>query len=188
MKIQDSGMPAENMWANFFEPQLILKKMGLNSNMNDIVDLGSGYGTFSIPAAKIIKGKVHAFDIDYGMISKTKEKIKEMGIANINIYLRDFIKKGTSLLPNTIDYVMLFNILHHNNPYQILNEVYKILKKDAIASIIHWRSDIETPRGPALDIRPNQQICKKWALESGFKIQKEMFLEPYHFGIIIKKI
>jgi len=83
---------------------------------------------------------------------------------------------------------MLFNILHHDNPHQILNEVSRILKSNAKAGIIHWRSDIITPRGPQLNIRPKPEQCKQWATETGFAIDKELILEPYHFGIIITKI
>ena len=39
---------------------------------------------------------------------------------------------------------------------------FRILKDDGIISIIHWRSDIQTPRGPSLDIRPKPQDCEKW--------------------------
>lgn len=181
-------MPEEPVWSKFFDPDLILQQMEVTSDLHTIVDLGCGFGTFSIPASQIVKNKVHAFDIDKEMIRQLQSKIDQLSIKNIELHLKDFIAEGTGLPDCSIDYVMLFNILHHDIPHQILGEVYRILKKGAKAGIVHWRRDIQTPRGPELDIRPTPEQCKKWAIETDFAIQKELILEPYHFGIIIYKL
>ncbi|HEY3371460.1 MAG TPA: class I SAM-dependent methyltransferase [Prolixibacteraceae bacterium] len=188
MKVRDSGMPEEAIWAKFFDPELILQQMGLTPDLQSVVDLGCGFGTFSIPAACRVKGTLHAFDMDQEMIEQLQSKIEQLEIKNVEIHLTDFINGGSGLPDHSIDYVMLFNILHHDQPHQILNEVHRILKTGGRAGIIHWRSDIPTPRGPQLDIRPRPEQCKQWALESGFAISKDLMLEPYHFGIIITKL
>jgi ubiquinone/menaquinone biosynthesis C-methylase UbiE len=188
MKVRDSGMPEEEIWSNFFNPEWILQQMEVTPDLNSVVDLGCGFGTFSIPASQIIKGKVHAFDIDEGMIMHLRNKIGFADISNIELHLKDFIEEGTGLPDSLTDYVMLFNILHHDKPQQILSEVNRILKSGAKAGIVHWRSDIETPRGPGLDIRPTPEQCKKWAVGSGFSIRKEFVLEPFHYGLIIGKL
>ena len=181
-------MPEETMWSKFFDPNTILQQMDFTTDINLVVDLGGGFGTFSIPASQTINGKVHAFDIDPEMIGQLQSKIDQQNIKNIELHLTDFITEGSGLPDNSVDYVMLFNILHHDNPHQILNEVSRILKSNSKAGIIHWRSDIITPRGPQLNIRPKPEQCKQWATETGFAIDKELILEPYHFGIIITKI
>jgi ubiquinone/menaquinone biosynthesis C-methylase UbiE len=187
MKVRDSGMPEETVWSKFFDSKMVMKQMEVTPLLHSIVDLGCGFGTFSIPASQIVKGKVHAFDIDQKMIDLCQGKIDHLDIRNIELHLNDFIVEGTGLPDCSIDYVMIFNILHHDNPFQILSEAYRILKPGAKAGIIHWRSDITTPRGPELNIRPTPEQCKKWAIETGFAIHKELILEPYHFGIIISK-
>jgi ubiquinone/menaquinone biosynthesis C-methylase UbiE len=187
MKVRDSGMPEERMWSQFFNPEHILQQMEVTPDLMSVVDLGCGFGTFTIPASHIVSGTVYAFDIDRDMIGQLQSKRMEQELKNIEIHLKDFITDGSGLADNSIDYVMLFNILHHDNPYQILQEVYRILKPGQKAGIVHWRSDIQTPRGPQLDIRPTPEQCKQWAIESGFGISKEVMLEPYHFGIIINK-
>lgn len=187
MKVRDSGMPDETMWSKFFDPDTILQQMDFSTDLFSVVDLGCGFGTFTIPASQKIKGKVHAFDIDPEMIGQLQSKIEQQSIKNIELHLTDFITEGSGLPENSVDYIMLFNILHHDKPHQILNEVHRILKPNAKAGIIHWRSDITTPRGPQLDIRPKPEQCKQWAIETGFAISKELILKPYHFGIIITK-
>ena len=46
-------MPEENMWDSFFNPEEILEKLEIKKAKKTIVDLGFGYGTFTIAAAKI---------------------------------------------------------------------------------------------------------------------------------------
>lgn len=180
-------MPKEERWSEFFDARILLEQMQLTSELENVVDLGCGYGTFSIPAAQLVTGTVHAFDIEPAMINLLQRKTIQLNINNIKLHLRDFIAEGSGLADNSIEYVMLFNILHHINPKQILSETFRILKPGAKAGIIHWRSDISTPRGPHKDIRPTNEQCKQWAVESGFAISNESILEPYHYGIIISK-
>jgi len=133
MKVRDSGMPEEEMWSGFFDPLLILPQMEVSYETHTIVDLGCDFGTFSIPTAKVVSGKVLAYDIDEEMIELMKTKINQLGINNIELHQSDFIANGTGLPANSVDYVMIFNILHHDHPEQILSEVFRILKKDAKA-------------------------------------------------------
>jgi 2-polyprenyl-3-methyl-5-hydroxy-6-metoxy-1,4-benzoquinol methylase len=51
MKARESGMPDEQLWDQFFHPEFILKGLGIQNLTGTIVDLGCGYGTFTIPAA-----------------------------------------------------------------------------------------------------------------------------------------
>ena len=79
MKGRDSGMPPKEMWEGFFDPAQILAVMGLGEDAGDIVEFGCGYGTFTIPAAKMIRGIVHAIDIDAEMAAQTKEAAAKSG-------------------------------------------------------------------------------------------------------------
>src|SRR3972149_6419474 len=112
MKIRESGMPSEEMWEKFFDIPLIFSKLRLNDSINDAVEFGSGYGTFTIPASKIIKGTLFALDIDSAMIEHLNQRIDETKLVNIKVIKCDFVNNGTGLQDNTVDYVMLFNILH----------------------------------------------------------------------------
>jgi len=188
MKIRESGMPEETYWESFFNSQLILSKLQFNETINDAVEFGSGYGTFTIPAAKIIKGTLFALDIDSVMIERLNQRINETKLSNIKVLNRDFVNEGTGLRENSVDYVMLFNILHAENPLNLLTETYRILKPGGKAGIIHWIHSSITPRGPSLDIRPTSLQCVGWLLEAKFKItNKEISLPPYHYGIIASK-
>src|SRR3989338_8323983 len=116
MKGRESGMPPKEMWEEFFSPVEVLAVMGLDDHVVDVVEFGCGYGTFTIPAAGIIQGKIHALDIEEEMTSATKKEAEKKGLKNVNTLLRDFMKDGTGLHGESVDYVMLFNILHIDDP------------------------------------------------------------------------
>lgn len=188
MKIRESGMPEESLWESFFDTQFILSQLQFDNTINDAVEFGSGYGTFTIPAAKIISGTLFALDIDLAMIDRLNKRINETKLSNIKVIKCDFVNEGTGLEDNSIDYVMLFNILHAENPHILLNETYRILKPGGKAGIIHWIYSSITPRGPSLDIRPTPLQCVEWLINTNFKIiNKAISLPPYHYGILATK-
>lgn len=187
MKGRDSGMPHKEMWEGFFNPAQILAVMGLGADVTDAAEFGCGYGTFTVPAAKIIRGTVHAIDIDAEMIAGTKEAAAEAGLKNIRTIRRDFTAEGTGLKDESVDYVMLFNILHIEDPGMLLREAWRILRSGGKLGIIHWNYDAATPRGPSLEIRPKPEQCIRWAQESGFSDPVQHDLKPYHYGIVLFK-
>jgi ubiquinone/menaquinone biosynthesis C-methylase UbiE len=146
-------MPADDLWASFFDVGLMLSELQIDSGISNIVEIGCGYGTFTIPTAKIIKGILYTFDIEREMLDIVKQKLIKENIYNVNLEQRDLLAHKTGLADNSIDYVLLFNILHHESPHDFIDEAYRILKPHGKVGIIHWRSDVDTPRGPDLSIR-----------------------------------
>jgi tRNA G46 methylase TrmB len=64
MKVRESGMPPEDDWESFFNVELILRELLIDSQVKDLVEIGCGYGTFTIPVARLIQGWLYAFDLD----------------------------------------------------------------------------------------------------------------------------
>ena len=184
MKVRESGMPEAGMWHSFFDPTAILDAMRLTGDMRDAVDLGCGYGTFAIPAAKRIQGTLHGFDIDPAMIEATRRLAEQENVRNVRLYLRDFVTEGTALEAASVDYVMLFNLLHAEDPLRLLREARRILVPRGRAAVIHWNHDPKTPRGPPMAIRPRPEDCRQWVTAAGFVIEAQHIdLPPYHYGI-----
>jgi ubiquinone/menaquinone biosynthesis C-methylase UbiE len=188
MKIRESGMPDEEIWESFFDPEFILRELGLNHDCRTVVDLGCGYGTFAIPAARMINGVVYALDIEQSFIAVCETRIKETGVNNVICQQRDFISRGTGLADNMADYVMLFNIMHAEHPLVILNEAVRILVPAGKIGVIHWNYDSTTPRGPDMDIRPRPEQCQEWVRAAGFELIRPLVnLPPYHYGMVGQK-
>ncbi|MGA2797543.1 MAG: class I SAM-dependent methyltransferase [Thermoguttaceae bacterium] len=186
MKIRESGMPEESVWVNFFTPEEVLHKLGLSAS-GDAVDFGCGYGTFTIPAAQITTGTIHALDIDAEMVAATKSKAEALGLQNVRTYLRDFITSGTGLPDKIAGYVMLFNILHAECPGVFLREALRVLMPGGKLGLMHWNYDPATPRGPSMDIRPRPEQCREWGEAIGFRFIEQIDLPPYHWGIVMER-
>ena len=180
-------MPKEEKWNEFFDPNKTLKLLGVNSTLEDVADFGCGYGTFTIPAARIISGKIYAFDIEPEMIETVQRKAKAIALSNVKTILRDFVSNGSGLNDASVDYVFLFNILHIEKPESLLIESYRILKAGGRVGIIHWNYDASTPRGPPMDMRPRPEQLKHWAESVGFIFEKRLDLKPYHYGLVLRK-
>lgn len=187
MKGRESGMPAQDVWDGFFSPAKTIQIMEVDETVSDIVEFGCGYGTFTIPAAKIVKGIVYAVDIETDMVQGTKEESGKAELSNVNVALRDFMTNGTGLKDTSVDYAMLFNILHIEHPETLLREAWRVLKRGGKLGIIHWRYDSATPRGPSMAIRPKPEQCVAWAEEAGFHKLRQHELPPYHYGIVMEK-
>ena len=185
MKARESGMPEEEMWREFFDPEAILRLLKLTSSCQDVVDFGCGYGSFTIPAARIVRGTVHSLDVEPDMVSITQAKADAEGLRNVRTYRRDFVSEGTGLPSTSMDYVMLFNILHAERPDVLLAEAFRILSQGGFLGIIHWNYDPTTPRGPSMDIRPRPEQCQQWAEQAGFCLLRPgiIALPPYHYGM-----
>lgn len=145
MKIRESGMPDQKMWEGFFLPERVLATLGLDARVTDAAEFGCGYGTFTIPAAGIVCGKVYAMDIDPDMVRTTREAAEKEGLTNIRVTARDFMVEGSGLPDASVDYVMLFNILHLEDPMLLMNESARILKKTASSRSY---TGTTTPRHP----------------------------------------
>jgi len=189
MKIRESGMPDEHVWQDFFSPEQTLRLLGMQSSMNAVVDLGCGYGTFTIPAAQLVHGKLHAFDLEADMIAQTRNKAEAAGLDNVILHQRDFVHEGTGLPDESSDYVMLFNILHGEHPVELLREAHRVLVVGGLIGMMHWNPDPETPRGPPIAIRPRPVDLCRWAESAGFEIiEPHIDLPPWHYGITARRV
>lgn len=185
MKIRDSGMPEQPVWEEFFDAPGVLAALGFPAHdAESALDLGCGYGTFALAAAARTRGTVYALDIEPAMIATTSRRAGQHGLRNVRAVLRDFIAEGSGLADGTIDFVMLFNVLHASEPVALLQEARRVLAPAGRVGIIHWRADPGTPRGPPLAIRPRPAQCAEWARQAGLRVPAEpMSLPPYHFGL-----
>jgi len=150
-----------------------------------VVEFGCGYGTFTLPAARLCRGIIHAFDIDPAMVERVRGKAVQEGLANILCQVRDFVSNGTGLPEGAANYAMLFNILHAECPEVLLREARRVLRPGGRLGIIHWNHDPSTPRGPSMSIRPRPEQLRAWAESEGFwdAIGGIIDLPPYHYGL-----
>ena len=52
MKIRESGMPDEALWASFFDCEAaVAKLLGAAAGHGNVIEFGCGYGSFTVPVA-----------------------------------------------------------------------------------------------------------------------------------------
>lgn len=187
MKIRESGMPAEEYWSGFFNCAAVIGKLlGAAGVQGNTVEFGCGYGSFTLPAARRTTGLLTALDIEPEMVAAVREKAARLELRNIRVELRDFVAHGTGLTTGSQAHAMIFNLLHMALPVDLLREAHRNLQPGGVLSVMHWRSDIATPRGPPLAMRPTPAQCRQWLADSGFHAIEAVDLQdaaPFHFSL-----
>lgn len=180
-------MPDEATWRSFFNPECIVAKLGCGGR--DAVEFGCGYGLFTLPAARLVTGKVYALDIEPEMVAATAQHALREGATNVLAEERDFLAEGCGRPDGSADYAMLFNILHIEESALLLREAFRVLAPGGKAGILHWKNDPRTPRGPSLAIRPSREQCRRLAEEAGFRFvrNEELSCCAWHWGLIMER-
>ena len=181
MKLRDSGMPDEAYWESLFDVPLVLARLGIDGTLGDVVELGCGYGTFSVPVAQAIRGTLYTFDVDPAMIARTTERAAELPAGKLVCELRDVMTDGFDI--TGVDAALLFNILHCDEPVALLRHAADAVRPGGHVIVIHWRYG-KTPRGPSLDIRPRPEQIAEWACQTGRldPVGDVIDLPPWHYG------
>lgn len=181
MKLRDSGMPDEAYWETLFDVPLVLARLEINDALGDVAELGCGYGTFSIPIARAIRGTLYTFDIDPAMVERTRERAAELPPGKVSCELRDVMRDGFGV--TGMDAALVFNLLHCDEPVALLQRAVDAVRPGGVVLAIHWRY-AETPRGPSLGIRPRPEQLATWAEQTG-QLSRDgelIDLPPWHYG------
>ncbi len=182
MKLRDSGMPDEAYWETLFDVPLVLERLGINDVLGDVVEIGCGYGTFSIPVARAIRGTLHTFDVDPAMVERTRERTGELPPGKVSCELRDVMRDGFGM--TGMDAALVFNLLHCDEPVALLDRAAAAVRPGGRVLVIHWRYD-DTPRGPSLDIRPRPEQIAGWVEQTGRLAPEGISIDlpPWHYGL-----
>lgn len=191
MKVPQSDMPEEALWKSFFDPDNLIQELLPDAPlMGDAAELGAGYGTFTKSALMSVIGKVHAYEIEPHLCANLEARFSDNIPHRLQVHCGDVLIGGSGLAPNSLSLVMAFNFLHFGDPQALLDHVYHILAPGGRLLIIHWRSDIDTPRGPDKELRPSPETVCKWCHNSGFSLLQEPDISdscPWHYAIVATK-
>jgi SAM-dependent methyltransferase len=188
MILRESGMPPQEYWETLLDVTLILDAFDFGQATGDVAELGCGYGTFTMPLARRVGGIVHAFDIDPAMAAMTADRAAAGCLANVRATTRDVLADGFGLPVGSCAAALLFNILHAEEPVTLLRAAHAVVVAGGLVAVIHWRSDLPTPRGPSLAIRPGPDQIACWAEAAGLQPEDPVLdLPPWHFGLKLRR-
>src|SRR5574341_963848 len=94
MKLRESGMPDEAYWETLLDVGLILDRLGVDGTLRNVVELGCGYGTFTLPVARRISGIIETSDSGPAMIGRTRQRAEAGGRRDVVCRLREVMAEG----------------------------------------------------------------------------------------------
>jgi ubiquinone/menaquinone biosynthesis C-methylase UbiE len=172
----------------FLNPDAILAEAGIKPGMA-IAHFGCGSGHFTFAAAKLVGpiGQVFAFDVLREKIENIKSQIKILGVNNVTAERANLGDKESSKLPDeSVDWVLLVNMLHQNDKKsKIIGEAKRVLKKGGHILLIEWKSDVDL-MGPAKISRASREEMIKTAKKHDLGVA-EIEAGDFHWGLVLRK-
>jgi ubiquinone/menaquinone biosynthesis C-methylase UbiE len=120
---------------DLFKPRgRVLEETGIQEG-DTVLDFGCGPGGYIKPLVKMVgpSGKIYALDMNPQAIRAVKNFATSNNLANIETIISDC---QTGLTDGSMDYVLLFDVLHHlPRPEAVLAEFHRVLKPDGILAM-----------------------------------------------------
>lgn len=124
---EDSGILDSKFRKIFQNPEKILNPY--ISNGMKVLDIGCGPGFFTLEMANLVgdSGDVIAADLQEAMLSKLKDKIKNINFEKKISFLK--VEKGKLGLSDDFDFILVFYMLHEvPDQIKFLKELFNHLK------------------------------------------------------------
>ena len=174
---------------SFIRPEELWHTLGLRAGQT-VVHLGSGPGFYVIPAAKTVgqAGKAIAIDIQPHLLAETESRAAREGLSETVHTIRANLEtdRGSTLPPDTADWVLLANVLHQAAPAKMLAEAARIVKPAGRVVVVEWNVGA-SPFGPPPETRLAQPDALAAAERAGLQLQREFKPSPYHYGLLLSR-
>ena len=170
---------------DFLDPkQILLDHMNPQPGMV-AADFGCGSGGWSIPLSAMLEGgKVYAIDIQEEPLSALRSKIASSRIFNIEIVKMDVEKTILRLMDNSIDLVLISNVLFQSKEKKhIVEQAKRIIKPQGKILIIDWEKD--APTGP--EVRVSAEDVRGIADGLGLDLVETFKAGGFHYGLVFTK-
>ncbi|MFZ5825346.1 MAG: class I SAM-dependent methyltransferase [Bacillota bacterium] len=170
------------------DPDKILQYLNLGQ-CTVMVDIGCGPGWFTLEAAKkmLPGGLVYGLDVSQEMLDRLKERAREQDLPNVHPVLAEEHDEWP-IPTESVDVALIANVYHENDPASMfISEVKRILKPASTCLVVDWKKE-ETPGGPPLEERIDQQDVTEEFTAAGFVLFGTCDVGPYHYGLKFYKI
>lgn len=165
------------------DPDKILQYLNLG-RCTIMVDLGCGPGWFTLEAAKKMAdgGVVYGVDLSQEMLDQLQARAKAEKLHNVQTTLAE--EDDEFPLPSEVaDVVLIANVYHEvDQTSNFLGEVKRIMKPESTCLVVEWKQE-ETPVGPPLEERLDQQDVVEEFYANGFILAGTCDVGPYHYGL-----
>jgi ubiquinone/menaquinone biosynthesis C-methylase UbiE len=167
-------------------PEKILEITGLQPGQV-MVDVGTGTGYFTLPAAHIVgkKGKVLAADISEEMLEIIRSKLTEENKEIIQLIHSD--KNNPGIPDSAADYLLLCTVIHESeNPRAMLENLYKTIKSGGRLVVVEWIKQ-HSKMGPPMEHRIAMEDVSGFLKKAGFDSVTEKLFNSDIYILIAQK-
>ncbi|RKY53371.1 MAG: methyltransferase type 11 [Candidatus Neomarinimicrobiota bacterium] len=170
------------------KPDQIIEAIALKDGQN-IADIGSGGGYFSLRFAEIVgeKGKVYSVDTNPDFLEFIKNSAKEKRLNNVVPILTT--EDRLDLPEKSLDFIFMRNITHHlSNRVKYFKKLKNFLKLDGRIIVIEYKpSRSFSFSGIFGHYVPKENIIQEMK-DAGYSLEKEFdFLPEQHFTVYSKQ-
>jgi ubiquinone/menaquinone biosynthesis C-methylase UbiE len=168
-----------------YHPSLKLENIGLRPEMV-FMDIGCGYGFFTIPAARIVgeKGKVYAVDASALAIDSLKREAAKEGLKNVTATAG--AAEETVFCDACADIVFYSIVLHDfRDPAKVLSNAKRMIKPDGTLVNLDWKKKV-MPIGPPVKIRFSEEQASNLIKQAGFTVQSVKDVESDFYIVTAK--
>ena len=187
-----TSMPDRDWWEALWpHPDRTLTRLGLKPHMS-ILDLGCGYGYFTIPAARIVApAPVVGIDIDSPILAQAQQASQDQRNC---LWLNLNLLQISQSIQNKFDYIMMHSTFHGlMHPLELVQDVQNLLKPGGLFSVVNWLPIpkeetlwLGKQRGPKTELRmsPEQLLNMiRDAAEGPLQATQPVKLSPFHYGM-----
>ena len=173
----------------FVDPTTVLNQITVVPG-SKVADFGCGAGYFTFEFAKEVgaDGLVYALDVLPSALEAVVSRAKTQGVTNIVTKRVNLEQAGGSTLPpDSLDWVVLKDILFQNQKKDIiLKEVTRVLKPDGCVLLMEWDPK-SSMVGPDKNLRVSQEQMKQMVQAVGLVVSDEINVGGFHYAFVAKK-
>ncbi|MFP3283630.1 MAG: class I SAM-dependent methyltransferase [Nitrososphaeria archaeon] len=174
-------------WGGALDPLPILERAGLRPGMS-LLDLGSGAGRFSIPAAGVAS-RVHAIDISEDAVRSLLEEASRLGLGNLTASVGD--AAGDLGFDGEFDMVLLANVLHGfvvaGTADRVLENARRALRPGGRVLVLEFKKDSPSPPGPPSYMRIREEDLIEIASRHGLEPIDRFEAGPHHYAVVFQR-
>jgi len=167
------------------DPKEVLRQFGLYG-AQDVADLGSGTGHFSIAAAERLEGgRLFAVDVEREMLNRLVDEAHRKGLINVHALHGDMARlSGVPLGDASMDRAIATSVLFQvDDRDAFVQEIKRIVKPGGKVLLVDWREDHSFGPHHTHKVAPDAAL----ALFSrhGFTKESDVDAGDLHYGMIL---
>jgi len=186
--IKEKGATS-SLSGNFINPEEVADRLDFRPGMK-IADFGCGTGYFVFPLAKKVEasGVVYALDVLKEKLESVESQAKLLGFHNVVTKRANLEKmKGSGLPDQSVDWVILVNMLFQNKDKKvILEEAKRVLVSGGKMLVVEWVPEGGT-FGPKESLKISKEELARLSESVGLIVAEDLEINDLHYGLVFKK-